>query len=61
MRVREATREAIAIHQAAGRRFEAGGVTSFVREAGSGATVVMLHGVPTSAMLSPPGFFSMIS
>src|SRR2546423_2369386 len=32
MRVPDATREAIEIHQAAGRRFEAGGVQSFVRD-----------------------------
>jgi haloalkane dehalogenase len=55
MRVPEATREAIAIHQAAGRRFEAAGVASFVREqgpsAGSGAPVVLVHGVPTSSFL----------
>jgi pimeloyl-ACP methyl ester carboxylesterase len=47
----EATREAIAIHQAAGRRFSAGGVASFAREQGRGGTVVMLHGVPTSSFL----------
>ena len=34
MKLSEATREAIAIHQAAGRQFEAGGVGSFVREQG---------------------------
>jgi haloalkane dehalogenase len=55
MRVPEATREAIAIHQAAGRRFAAGGVTSFVREqpppVGSGAPVVLVHGVPSSSFL----------
>jgi haloalkane dehalogenase len=47
----EATREAIAVHQAAGRRFEAGGVTSFVRDQGRGAVVVLVHGVPTSSFL----------
>ncbi len=47
----EATREAIAIHQAAGRRFEAGGVRSFVRDEGGGGDVVLLHGVPTSSFL----------
>jgi len=46
-----ATREAIAVHQAAGRRFEAGGVTSFAREQGRGAAVVLVHGVPTSSFL----------
>jgi haloalkane dehalogenase len=55
MRVPEATREAIAIHQAAGRRFEAGGVQSFVRDqapsVGSGSAVVLVHGVPSSSFL----------
>jgi len=51
MKMSEATREAIAIHQAAGRRFQAGGVGSFVREQGSGGTVVHVHGVPTSSFL----------
>ena len=51
MRPPDATREAIEIHRAAGRRFEAGGVASFVREQGRGAPVVLLHGVPTSSFL----------
>src|SRR5919109_1416907 len=55
MRVPEATREAIAIHQAAGRRFEAGGVSSFVRDqppsVGTGEAVVLVHGVPSSSFL----------
>jgi haloalkane dehalogenase len=51
VKVSEATREAIAIHQAAGRRFTAGGVGSFAIEQGSGGTVVLLHGVPTSSYL----------
>ena len=55
MRVPEATREAIAIHQAAGRRFEAGGVQSFVRDqppsVGTGSAVVLVHGVPSSSFL----------
>ena len=38
-------------HSAAGRRFEAGGVRSFVREQGDGADVLLLHGVPTSSFL----------
>jgi pimeloyl-ACP methyl ester carboxylesterase len=41
----------IAEHEAAGRRFEAGGVGSFVREQGSGPAVVLVHGVPTSSFL----------
>jgi haloalkane dehalogenase len=51
VKMSDATREAIAIHQAAGRRFQASGVTSFAREQGSGATVVLVHGVPTSSFL----------
>ena len=47
----DATREAIEVHRAAGRRFEAGGVWSFVREQGQGAPVVLVHGVPTSSFL----------
>src|SRR4051795_6497594 len=38
-------------HRAAGREFEAGGVQSFVREAGRGQTVVCMHGVPSSCFL----------
>ena len=49
MRVPEATRETIAIHQAAGRRFTAGGVTSFVRDqppsVGTGSAVVLVDDV----------------
>jgi pimeloyl-ACP methyl ester carboxylesterase len=47
----DATREAIEVHQAAGRRFEAGGIWSFVRDQGRGAPVVLVHGVPTSSYL----------
>lgn len=46
--------EVIGNHSAAGRRFEAGGVRSFVREQGSqrsGHPVVLVHGVPTSSFL----------
>ena len=39
------------IHSAAGRRFEAGGVRSFVREQGAGADVLLVHGVPASSFL----------
>ena len=42
---------AIEQHRAAGRRFEAAGVGSFVREAGEGPAVVLLHGVPASSFL----------
>ena len=45
------TGEVIEAHRAAGRRFEAGGVGSFVREQGSGEPVVLLHGVPSSSFL----------
>ncbi|HKJ36093.1 MAG TPA: alpha/beta hydrolase [Solirubrobacterales bacterium] len=43
--------EVIASHRAAGRAFAAGGVQSFVREAGEGDPVLCLHGVPTSSFL----------
>jgi haloalkane dehalogenase len=43
--------QAIDIHSAAGRHFEAGGVRSFVRERGRGPDVVLVHGVPTSSFL----------
>jgi pimeloyl-ACP methyl ester carboxylesterase len=43
--------ELIDIHSAAGRRFVAGGVRSFVREQGDGPPVLCLHGVPTSSFL----------
>jgi haloalkane dehalogenase len=41
----------IEAHRLAGREFAAGGVRSFVREAGEGEAVVCLHGVPTSSYL----------
>lgn len=43
--------DAIAAHEAAGRRFEAAGVRSFVREEGDGEPVVLIHGVPVSSFL----------
>lgn len=43
--------QAINIHSAAGRRFTAGGIRSFVREQGSGPNVVLVHGVPASSFL----------
>jgi len=45
------SRDVVDQHEAAGRRFEAGGVASFVRSAGEGEPVVCLHGVPTSCFL----------
>ncbi len=41
----------ISAHEAAGRRFEAAGVGSFVRDQGDGEPVVLVHGVPTSSFL----------
>ena len=41
----------LAAHQIAGRRFTAAGITSFVREQGSGEPVVLMHGLPTSSFL----------
>lgn len=43
--------EAIARHEAAGQRFEAAGVGSFVLEQGEGDPVVSMHGVPVSSFL----------
>src|SRR5437879_6217825 len=45
------SREVIAAHRNAGRRFEAGGISSFVREQGEGDPVVCMHGVPASSFL----------
>jgi pimeloyl-ACP methyl ester carboxylesterase len=45
------SREVIAQHRDAGRRFEAAGVGSFVREQGDGEPVVCIHGVPASCFL----------
>jgi pimeloyl-ACP methyl ester carboxylesterase len=45
------SREVIARHRDAGRRFDAGGLGSFVREQGEGEAVVCLHGVPASCFL----------
>jgi pimeloyl-ACP methyl ester carboxylesterase len=45
------SREVIAQHRAGGRRFEAAGVGSFVREQGEGEPVVCVHGVPASCFL----------
>ena len=48
-----ATRDILEAHRAAGRWFEAGGITSFVRERGQpdDGTVLLLHGVPASSFL----------
>ena len=43
--------EHLKAHRDAGRRFEAGGIESFVREEGTGEPVLCLHGVPTSSFL----------
>ncbi len=43
--------QTIAFHRAAGRAFTAGGLTGFVREAGTGEAVVCMHGVPASCFL----------
>jgi pimeloyl-ACP methyl ester carboxylesterase len=49
--VRADVAQLIEIHAAAGRRFDAGGVRSFVREQGEGPAVVLVHGVPSSSFL----------
>lgn len=41
----------VAAWEASGRRFAAGGTTSFVAERGAGDPVLCLHGVPASAFL----------
>ena len=41
----------IAAHEAAGRPFAAAGTSSFVREAGDGPPVVLLHGASTSSFM----------
>jgi pimeloyl-ACP methyl ester carboxylesterase len=45
------TSSVLEAHEAAGRRFTAGGFESFVREAGEGEPVLCLHGVPASCFL----------
>jgi haloalkane dehalogenase len=53
-RLRKIDREvndAIARHSAAGFFFDAGGTRSFARQTGTGADIVLLHGVPTSSFL----------
>jgi haloalkane dehalogenase len=49
--VNRSVREAIAAHEAAGRRFEAADIGSFVLEQGEGDPVVLMHGVPVSSYL----------
>lgn len=43
--------DVIARHEAVGRRFMADGVGSFVRRAGTGEPVVLMHGLPASSYL----------
>lgn len=43
--------DVVAAWEASGRRFHAGGTTSFVAERGAGEPVLCLHGVPASAFL----------
>lgn len=50
MRVTD-TGPVVRAHEATGRRFSAGGIRSFVRDAGQGEEVVCLHGVPSSSFL----------
>jgi haloalkane dehalogenase len=45
------SRDVVERHRAAGRRFEAGDVRSFVREEGAGEAVLCIHGVPSSCFL----------
>jgi pimeloyl-ACP methyl ester carboxylesterase len=41
----------LAAHRIAGRHFTASGIRSFVREQGTGETVVLMHGLPMSSFL----------
>jgi haloalkane dehalogenase len=50
-RVKADVAQVIDAHAAAGRRFEAGGLRSFVREQGDGPVVVCVHGVPSSSFM----------
>jgi haloalkane dehalogenase len=43
--------DVIAAHQSAGRRFQAGGVDSFIREEGAGPVVLCMHGMWGSSFL----------
>jgi haloalkane dehalogenase len=43
--------DVVARHRAAGRKFEAAGIQSFVREQGEGEAVLCMHGVPASCFL----------
>jgi haloalkane dehalogenase len=45
------SRQAIDAHRAAGRRFTAASLESFVRDEGTGESVICLHGVPASSFL----------
>ena len=45
------SQEVVERHEAAGRRFAAAGVESFVLEGGEGDPVVCIHGVPSSCFL----------
>lgn len=45
------TRDVIERHRRAGRRFEAAGTESFVREKGDGEAVLCMHGVPSFCFL----------
>jgi haloalkane dehalogenase len=49
--VKEQVRRVIEAHEAAGGRFEAGGVGSFALDQGEGDPVVLVHGVPSSSFL----------
>ena len=43
--------DVLSAHEAAGRRFSAGGVGSFALEQGDGDPAVLVHGVPTSSFV----------
>lgn len=49
--MKPAVQKVIDAHEAAGRRFDAGGLQSFVREQGQGDPIVLFHGIPSSSYL----------
>ena len=48
---RVTSRQVVERHRASGQELQAGGVTSFVRDEGSGEPILCLHGVPSSCFL----------
>ncbi|MFN2142343.1 MAG: alpha/beta fold hydrolase [Candidatus Promineifilaceae bacterium] len=49
--IKPAVQKVIDAHEAGGRRFDAGGLQSFVRERGQGDPIILFHGIPSSSYL----------